>query len=92
VLALAQLNRQVEQRTDKRPLLADLREPGEIEAAAGQVLMLYRDDYYERDSERPGEVELNVAKNRHGRTGDTRLVFRARIPTFARYSARNDHG
>ena len=73
-------------------MLADLRESGEIEAAAGQVLMLYRDDYYERDSERAGEVELNVAKNRHGRTGDTRLVFRARIPTFASCSARSDDG
>jgi len=70
VIAVAQLSRQVEQRTDKRPLLSDLRESGQIEADADAVIMLYRDDYYHDDSERPGETELLVRKNRHGATGD----------------------
>ena len=70
VIAVAQLSRQVEQRTDKRPLLSDLRESGQIEADADAVIMLYRDDYYHDDSECPGETELLVRKNRHGKTGD----------------------
>ena len=72
VMAVAQLSRQVEQRTDKRPLLSDLRESGQIEADADAVIMLYRDDYYHEDSERPGETELLVRKNRQGSTGDCR--------------------
>jgi replicative DNA helicase len=83
VLAVAQLSRAVEQRPDKRPLLSDLRESGQIEADADCVLMLYRDDYYDRDSERPGEMDLIIRKNRQGRLGqvmakiDSRLRFRA---------------
>jgi replicative DNA helicase len=69
VLAVAQLSRAVEQRPDKRPLLSDLRESGQIEADADCVLMLYRDDYYDRDSERPGEMDVIVRKNRQGRLG-----------------------
>jgi replicative DNA helicase len=77
VLALSQLNRGVEQRADRRPLLADLRESGSIEADADVVLMLYRDDYYEPDSERPGETDVLVRKNRHGALGDIVLTFDA---------------
>jgi replicative DNA helicase len=69
VIAVAQLSRAVEQRPDKRPLLADLRESGQIEADADCVLMLYRDDYYDQDSERPGELDIIVRKNRQGRLG-----------------------
>jgi replicative DNA helicase len=69
VIAVAQLSRAVEQRPDKRPLLSDLRESGQIEADADCVLMLYRDDYYDRDSERPGEMDIIVRKNRQGRLG-----------------------
>jgi replicative DNA helicase len=69
VLAVAQLSRAVEQRPDKRPVLSDLRESGQIEADADCVLMLYRDDYYDPDSERPGEMDIIVRKNRHGRLG-----------------------
>jgi replicative DNA helicase len=73
VIAVAQLSRQVEQRTDKRPLLSDLRESGQIEADADAVIMLYRDDYYHEDSEMPGETELIVRKNRQGKIGDCRV-------------------
>jgi replicative DNA helicase len=81
VLAVAQLSRAVEQRPDKRPVLSDLRESGQIEADSDCVLMLYRDDYYDPDSERPGEMDIIVRKNRQGRLGqvttqiDTRLRF-----------------
>jgi replicative DNA helicase len=81
VIAVAQLSRAVEQRPDKRPLLSDLRESGQIEADADCVLMLYRDDYYDSDSERPGELDIIVRKNRQGRLGqvvtkiDERLRF-----------------
>ena len=80
VLAVAQLSRAVEQRPDKRPLLSDLRESGQIEADADCVLMLYRDDYYDRDSERPGEMDVIVRKNRQGRLGQvtTRIDERLR--------------
>lgn len=74
VLALAQLSRLVEQRTDKRPLLSDLRESGQIEADADAVVMLYRDDYYHADSETPGETELLVRKSRQGRAGADAVV------------------
>src|SRR5690606_1824903 len=60
VLCLAQLNRAVEQRLDKRPLLSDLRESGEVEQSAGVVLSLYRDDYYDKESPDKGLIELGV--------------------------------
>ena len=69
VIAVAQLSRAVEQRPDKRPVLADLRESGQIEADADCVLMLYREDYYDPDSERPGEMDIIIRKNRQGQLG-----------------------
>jgi DnaB-like helicase C terminal domain len=85
VLAVAQLSRAVEQRPDKRPLLSDLRESGQIEADADCVLMLYRDDYYDRDSERPGEMDVIERRNRQGRLGQvtTRIDQRLRLPPGA---------
>src|SRR5208283_839862 len=68
VVAVAQLSRAVEQRPDKRPILADLRKSGQIEVDADCVLILYR-DYYDRDSERPGEMDIIIRKNRQGRLG-----------------------
>ena len=86
MIAVAQLSRAVEQRPDKRPVLADLRESGQIEADADCVLMLYRDDYYDRDSERPGEIDIIIRKNRQGRLGQatTRLDRRLRYLPVAR--------
>ena len=88
VLAVAQLSRAVEQRPDKRPVLSDLRESGQIEADADCVLMLYRDDYYDADSERPGEMDIIVRKNRQGRLGQvtTRIDNRLRYLEVARES------
>lgn len=71
VLAVSQLSRAVEQRTDKRPILSDLRESGQIEQDADLVCFLYRDEAYNPESERAGEAELIVAKNRHGPAANT---------------------
>ena len=69
VIAVSQLNRGPEQRQDKRPQLADLRESGAIEQDADMVILLHREDFYERESPRAGEADLIVAKHRNGPTG-----------------------
>lgn len=81
VIALAQLNREVEGRPNSRPRLSDLRESGQLEADADVVLLLDRPDERNPD-DRPGEADLIVAKNRHGATGTVRLVFRKEITRF----------
>jgi replicative DNA helicase len=85
VIALAQLNRNVEYRTDKRPLLADLRESGQIEADSDLVAFIYRDEKYNEDSEHEGEAELIVAKHRNGPLGKVTLTFRAEYPKFMNF-------
>jgi replicative DNA helicase len=85
VIALAQLNRNVEYRTDKRPLLADLRESGQIEADSDLVAFIYRDEKYNEDSEHEGEAELMIAKHRNGPLGKVTLTFRAEYPKFMNF-------
>lgn len=75
VIVLSQLSRQTESRSDHRPMLSDLRESGSIEQDADLVLFLYRDAYYNRDSEEQNVAECIVAKNRHGETGVVKLVW-----------------
>ena len=73
----------MEARPDKRPLLSDLRESGQVEQDADLVVFIYRDEYYNRDSEHPGEAELIVAKHRNGPVGKVDLTFLERFPKFA---------
>ena len=82
VVAVAQLNRGPEQRTDKRPLLADLRESGSIEQDADVVLLLHREDAYERESPRAGEADLIVAKHRNGPTATVTVAFQGHYSRF----------
>jgi replicative DNA helicase len=83
VLAVAQLSRSLEGRADKRPVLADLRESGQLEQDADVVLFLYRDEVYNPDGPDAGVAEVQVAKNRHGPTGRVHLHFRAERVRFA---------
>ena len=87
-MALSQLNRQLEYRADKRPMLADLRESGSLEQDSDVVIFLYRDEIYNPDTDQRGTAEVIVSKHRNGPTGTTRLAFLDTYTKFANIGAR----
>jgi len=92
VIALSQLNRGVESRPNKRPLLSDLRESGAIEQDADIILFVYRDEYYNPESEDKGLAELIIAKHRSGGLGTIKLQFIGAHTRFNNYELESDDG
>ena len=90
ILALSQLNRELERRPDKRPNLADLRESGSIEQDADLVMFIYRDEVYHKESTQKGKAELIVAKHRNGPTGTVTLTFLRELTKFESHTSNAD--
>jgi replicative DNA helicase len=86
VIALSQLNRAVEQRVDKRPVMSDLRESGGLEQDADVIFLIYREDQYDQNTTRKGIADIIIAKQRNGPTGDVQLTFLGQYTKFENYA------
>jgi replicative DNA helicase len=89
VIAISQLSRQTEARSDKKPMLSDLRESGALEQDADLVMFIYREDLYDPESPRKGEADLIVAKHRNGPTDTVTVTFQGQYSRFAPMAARS---
>jgi replicative DNA helicase len=83
ICVLSQINRGVESRTSRRPVMSDLSESGKIEESASRIFLLYREDAYDYDSKAKGIAEVNLAKNRFGATGVAQMAFVKELTLFA---------
>ena len=86
LIALSQLNRSVEQRTDKRPVMSDLRESGAIEQDADVIMMIYREEVYDKNTTRKGIADIIIAKQRNGEIGDINLTFLGKYTKFENFA------
>ena len=86
VIALSQLNRGVEQRENKKPVMSDLRESGGIEQDSDLILLIYREDFYDQNTTRKGIADIIIAKQRNGPTGEVQLTFLGQYTKFENYA------
>ena len=92
VIALSQLNRSVEQRTDKKPVMSDLRESGAIEQDADVIMMIYREEVYDKNTTRKGIADIIIAKQRNGEIGEIQLTFLGKYTKFENFAPESAYG
>jgi replicative DNA helicase len=92
IIALSQLNRSVEQRTDKKPVMSDLRESGAIEQDADVIMMIYREEVYDKNTTRKGIADIIITKQRNGEIGEIQLTFLGKFTRFENFAPESAYG